>query len=132
MPWLERHESSEACCVFVDLQSLVSAFRGLLALVSSIPNHLGAQNSDVDFVFPTKMRHPPIFEAIPRFGKVLAQSLKAVRVWGERVDMYKKFLGAEAKQGPTWTSLDTALSEALASRVLRGVLNTSAVKPDLF
>lgn len=114
--WLCRWEQSESAEDLKDVNSIVTTFKGLLGLVSPVPSHHGADCNDVDYVMGLRIRqgNPPaksvhnMITDIPRFGKLLTQSLKTgdcQSFWQGKLDLYKKHLGAEKVYGPRFQKL---------------------------
>ena len=103
--WLTIFDDCLASTNKPQLESMVSVLRGLLALLSPVPGHLGSAIADVEFVYPATLRSPPIYSDVPRLGKLVAQTLRAKEVWATRADYYKKHQGAEVKHTTSFRDL---------------------------
>ena len=86
--------------------------RGVAAVLSPEPLAHGAKQADVDFVFPSSLRRPPIHEELGKVGRMITALTRRNEEWGTAYRRYVEHHGAELAIGPKLANLARRLAPA--------------------
>ena len=105
------------------MKPVMHAMRGLLALISPLPQDMGSSMDDISYMLPQNSRAARMTKELTSC-KIIMCKVKGGTLWAARTEMFQRCAGAEAKYGGSLLDTRAMAEQCTAQAQLTSVLTS--------